>query len=138
MMIPTLWTSLAIGQTTCEAPRVCATPRLLEDSAQKKADNLCGKVLKKVERVDEYRLAAASAQAREFRCWGRLEQSQKTPPPAERGAPLWLRISLDVAAVGLAAFTGATWSADAPDALKWSAATAAVGAFGVRIALELF
>lgn len=138
MMTLLSWTSSANGQTTCEPPRICATEQLLEDAAERKAKNICSKALKKAARIDEYRDAAASARQREANCWGRLAQTQESPPPQKWQAPIWLKISLDFAIGGLAFGSGFAFADGAPDGVRWSLLTAEVGVLAGRIIVELF
>jgi len=153
-MMILLWsTNSASGQTTsdatpideleatgkpCPPPRVCATKKLLEDTVDRRAENLCAKARIAAGKIDQYRLAAASAEQRESNCWGRLAQKEESPPPQKWQAPTWLKIGLDVAIGGFAFGSGFAFADDAPDGVKWSILTAGVGVLVSRFVVEIF
>lgn len=118
----------------CAAPRVCTTGEAINAAA----DTLCRRARAAELRLDALTSDLAAVQAQRDVCHGRLLQLVETPaaPPPTR-APLWLRVTLDVAVGALAATAGTLVAVDAARELVVGFAVAGGGALISRVVLEV-
>ena len=119
--------------TTCDAERRCfsrAEVRAVADAACA-VDRLNAK--RAVELVGELEIADRQIAI----CEGRLLELRENPPAAPRIAPLWLRLSLDVAIGALGAGTGAAAGVGAPVEVVAVGASLGFAALVGRVVLEL-
>lgn len=121
------------SSSECAAPRICTTGEAINAAA----DTLCRRARTAELRLDALTDDLAAVQAQRDVCHGRLLQLVETreAPPAR--APLWLRVSLDVAVGALATTAGALAGAGVASEAVVGVAVAGAGALLARVVLEI-
>lgn len=120
-------------QTTCDADRRCFS----RAEVRAVADAACARDRLKAEQADAVLAELEVAEQAVGICRGRLLELRENPPEAPKIAPLWLRLSLDVAVGVLAAGTGAAAGIGAPVEVVAAGASLAFSALVGRLVLEV-
>ena len=123
----------ADAQSLCTSDRMCISGAELNAAT----DAMCRRARASEERLPLVLKDLSDAQTERDICHGRLAQAIETRPTAPTRAPLWLRLTLDIAVGALAATAGTLVAVGAPSEVVVGFAVAGAGALASRLVLEI-
>lgn len=134
ILIPILLMPMAVSaQTLCTSDKMCISGPELNAAT----DAMCRRARASEERLPLVLKDLSDAQTERDVCRGQLIAALD-PPEVKKGIPTWIRVGLDVLAVGAGVGLGASLALPAPPEATVGIAVFAGGVLTLRLILEAF
>ena len=125
---------------TVDAQSLCTSDRMCLSGAELNAatDAMCRRARASEERLPLVLKDLSDAQTERDICRGQLVAALEPPEPVRKGIPAWIRIGVDVLAVGSGVGLGASLALPAPSEAIVGLAVFTGGLLVLRVILEAF